>query len=70
MPRLDEVDAGRFERLEEAAGEAQRDEFLFQACLRVPGGEAQRPRLGERLAVEVGQQRRARASSSLMSGCE
>ena len=56
--RLDEVDAGRFQRLHEAAGEADRDAVPVPEFPAHAGDEAQRPRIGERFAVEVGEQGR------------
>ena len=53
MPGLDQVDAGRFERLEEPAGEPDRNDILDPRLLAVPGLEAKQPRLGKRRPVEV-----------------
>src|SRR3546814_20337658 len=57
---LDQVDAGRFDRFEEARGESQRDDIAAPRPLPHPGPEAQRPRLGERPALDVGEQNRRR----------
>ena len=50
------MDGGRFERLEEPAGEAQGDHVLVPNLGSVPGRKAQPVGLGERLAVEIGEQ--------------
>ena len=51
------MDAGGFQRFEKAAGEPQRDAVLVPELLAPAGREAQEPRLRQRLAVQVGQQR-------------
>jgi hypothetical protein len=56
---LREVDRGRFERFEEAAGEADRDDILAPRVLAAPGAEAQQARVGEPFALDVGNQRGA-----------
>jgi hypothetical protein len=63
--RLDQMDAGRLDRLEEAAGQADGDHVAVPGLLAHPGLELDQARLGQRLAVEIGQQGRC-ASSSLM----
>ena len=55
---LHQVDAGGLQRLEEAAGQADRDDVPVPRLLAPPGLEAQRARLGQRRAVEVAQQDR------------
>ena len=54
--RLDEVDAGRFERLEEAGGKAERDAIAVPHLAPLAAGEAKPVGIGELLAVEVGEQ--------------
>jgi hypothetical protein len=56
--RLDQVDAGRLQRLHEARRQPQRDHVAVPGPAALAGDEAQHPRLGQRLAVEVGQQGR------------
>ncbi len=46
--RLDHVDAGRFEQLEEAAGEAQRDHVALPEAAALARGETERPGIGQR----------------------
>src|SRR3546814_4374585 len=53
---LDQVAPGRFDRFEEARGESQRDDIAAPRPLPHPGPEEQRPRLGERPALDVGEQ--------------
>ena len=55
--RLNQVNAGRFERLQEPAGEADGHDITVPAQFAATGGEAQELRIGQGLAVEVGQQR-------------
>ena len=55
---LDQVDAGRFERLEESAREADGDAVAIPRLAAPAGREPQRPRIGQRLAVEPRQQLR------------
>ena len=55
-----QVDAGRFERLEETAREAERDAILLPDLLAPPGHETQRPRRVQRLAVEPAEQQARR----------
>jgi hypothetical protein len=51
--RLDEVDAGRFQWLDETRGEAHRDDVGVPGELAAAGGEGEAAGLGERLALEV-----------------
>jgi hypothetical protein len=53
---LHEVDAGRFQRLDEAARQAERDDVRVPGEAAAAGGEAEVPRLGERLRLELGEQ--------------
>ena len=53
---LDQVDPGRFQRLEEARGKADRDAVAVPHLAALAGHEAQRFGFGQLLAVEVGQQ--------------
>src|SRR3546814_8809328 len=57
---LEQVDAGRFDRFEEARGESQRDDIAAPRPLPHPGPEAQRPRPGARPALDVGEKNRRR----------
>ena len=57
---LDEMQAGRFQRFEESAREADGHDVAVPAQFAAPGHESQRAWLGQRLAVEIGQQRRGR----------
>ena len=59
--RLDQMDAGRFERLHEPRRQPERDAVLHPHRAPFAGGELQRARLGERCAVEPGEQDRRRA---------
>src|SRR5579863_3608313 len=60
-PRLGEEYGGRLERLEEAAGEPDRDDVLIPELLALAGREADRlARIGERLAIEPLEERGAR----------
>src|SRR4051812_14377812 len=54
------MDAGRFQRLHEPRSEPKRDDIVRPESLAAPAGEADRPRIGERLAIEVGKQDRGR----------
>ncbi len=63
---LDQVDAGGFQRLQEARRQPQRHAIFVPGLLAPAGGEAQRQRFGQRLAFEIGQQRLAAPSSSPM----
>ena len=54
--RLDEMDAGRFQRLEEAGGKAERDAIPVPHLAPLAGREAEPVGVGELLAVEVGEQ--------------
>ena len=56
--RLDEVDAGRFQRLEEAGGKAERDAIAVPHLAPLAAGEAKPVGVGELLAVEVGEEQR------------
>ena len=58
--RLDQMDAGRFQRLDEARRQADRDDVADPGLAPPAGREPKRPRLGHRLAVEVGEQGRSR----------
>ena len=51
------MDRGRFERLEEAAGKAERDHILLPQTRAVSGGEAQPVGFGQGPAVEAGEQK-------------
>src|SRR4051794_23191383 len=53
--RLDEMDAGRFQRLEEARRKAQRDAIAVPHLLALAAGEAEPVGVGERLTIEVGE---------------
>jgi hypothetical protein len=55
--RLDEVEAGRFERLDEARRQADGDDIGVPEQLASPGHETQPARVGKGLAVQVGEQR-------------
>ena len=57
---LDEVDAGALERLEESAGEAQRDDVLVPGLAAPPGDVADQPRLEQRRTLEIREQFGAR----------
>jgi hypothetical protein len=52
--RLDQVDARRFERLEEAARETQRDAIARPHSFAAPRHESQDTRFGERSPIQVG----------------
>src|SRR5207244_400466 len=54
---LNQLNAGRFERLHESGGEPDRDAVLVPYLLSTAGVEAQQAGFGERLAVEARQQR-------------
>ena len=54
------MDAGRFERFEEARRQPDGDDIVHPHRLPATGGEAQRARIGERLPIEIGEQRRRR----------
>src|SRR5438309_1170515 len=56
---LNEMNAGRLERLEEAGREANRDDVLVPRLEPPTGSEAHRSRVGERFAVEIGEKRLA-----------
>ncbi len=49
---LDQIDAGRFERLEKSAREPDGDAIAIPGLAAPAGGEAQESRVGQRLAVE------------------
>ena len=53
---LDEMDTGRFERLEEPAGKPHRDHVAAPRFGAAAGGEADGARVGERRRIEVGEQ--------------
>ena len=53
---LDEMDAGRFERLDEAARQAHRDDVAVPGLLAAAGGEGEAARVRERLALEIVEQ--------------
>ena len=53
---LDQVDAGRFQRLDEAAGQADGDAVASPGLAPLAGPELDDARLGEHLAFDVGQQ--------------
>ena len=53
--RLDEVNAGRLERLEKARRQANRDDVLLPGFQPPTGPEPDGPRIGQRLSVEVGE---------------
>ena len=55
---LDQVDAGRFQRLQEAAGQANRDHVALPEALATTGREAQPVQRPERRTIQVGKQRR------------
>ena len=55
---LDHVDAGRFERFQEAARQAQRDDVAVPRALAAPGDEAKVAGVGLCLALDIRQQRR------------
>ena len=63
---LDQVDAGRFERLEEARRQAERDARSVPGFLRRPVVNREAPRLGERLRPQDWRAELAAASSSSM----
>src|SRR5690606_10662842 len=52
------MDAGRLERLHETARQAERHAVLVPELLAVSGRETKESRLGERLAVQIREQRR------------
>jgi len=56
---LDQMDCGRFQRLDEAAGQPERDAIAMPDLVADAAGEAQCAWLGQRLAIEVGEQQRA-----------
>ncbi len=58
--RLDEMDRGRLERFEETAGKPQRDHVLLPRPGPVARRKAQLVGLGQRLAVEIGEQQAGR----------
>src|SRR5205085_9456764 len=67
---LDEMDAGRFERLEKAARKAQRDDILHPSLFAVPGCEAKLLRFSERRAIEIAKQGRRRLIlATTLGGC-
>src|SRR2546430_784970 len=53
---LDHVNAGGLERLQESAGETDRNAVLVPEFPSAPGGESQESRLRARLAVQMGEQ--------------
>ena len=53
---LDQVDRGRFQGFDEARGQADGDAVLHPGLFAPPGDEADQPRIGQRLAVQIGQQ--------------
>ena len=63
--RLDEVDAGRFQRLEESRGKAQRDAIAVPHLLALAAGEAKAVGVGELLAIEIREEQASAASSSI-----
>jgi len=48
---LDEVDAGRFQRFDEPAGQAQRDTVFMPVLFALASRESNRPWVDERLAI-------------------
>ena len=50
---LNQVDAGRFQRLQKPTGQAHRHHVLVPGFLAPAGGEFQQPRLGQRRAVQA-----------------
>jgi len=57
---LNQVNAGRFQRLHEAGGKTDGDAVAIPRCTPASGDEAQRTRLAQRFAVEVREQGRGR----------
>ena len=55
---LDHVDAGRFERFEEPARQPERHDVTVPRALAATGDEPQLARIGLRLALDIGEQRR------------
>src|SRR3546814_6061561 len=53
---LDEIDAGRFQRFEEAARQPHRDAIMRPGLLALARLETQHARFGHRFAVEIGEQ--------------
>src|SRR4051794_8551791 len=59
-PGLDEVNGRRFEGLDEAAREAERNDIAIPGELAPPCAERQMPRFRKGLALEIGKEQLAR----------
>jgi hypothetical protein len=67
---LDQEDACRFQRLQEARRQPQGDHVVHPEARTVSGGEAQQPGLGQRLAIQLLQQLLSRAIGGNVAAAE